>query len=705
MIDSDAGNENARDDIRGNDSLAPMAKKASRGIALTLLLLGVVLAAAVAVAVPAAVVFTGWRSYKSMEPSIVDKMDQYWLSLTTPGREEYLLGEDEVFEVPYMASKLSVSAEPTRIYDAQDRLLGEFVSEKGVYASDPDALPAYLKKALIASEDSTFYEHHGVNWRAFARAMWVNLRNLRFAQGGSTLTQQLAKVMFTTRKKTAGRKAFEIFCARKLEQKFTKDQILLMYLNFAYFGHGAFGIEAAARYYFDKPSRSLELPESALLVGIIPSPTKYSPFESPELSQARTRTVLARMAKLGFIPESSVLRYAKEAEEKIAARQRSPETSFWRMKVNEAPYVAEYVRRELEKSYSKERILKGGLRVRTTIDLELQRAAQEALRAGLLQLQREAAKDKAKVPPFQGGFAVVRSSDGAILALVGGTGFNFQNQLIRAPDIRRPIGSSVKPFVYAAAFASGKFHPEDRMIDEPVTYKFGGRTWSPQNYDKKFRGEVTLSTAVHQSINTVAVRVLEQTGVVPVIELLARSTGAPKDRFPRNLTLALGTFDLSPLELARGYAVFANGGNSVEPYFLRGIEDREGRVIDAGGPKTPPVPVLDPALCSTMTAVLRGVLGPGGSGWGAAQRTGFNVPAAGKTGTTSDFRDAWFAGYTGDFSAALWLGHDDMRVALGEGASGAHIAAPIWMSFVKEAYKNRPTRPLPDEAAPAPPAP
>ncbi|MBI4348947.1 MAG: PBP1A family penicillin-binding protein [Elusimicrobia bacterium] len=666
------------------------------------LLLGAGAAAFLAVSVPAAVVFSGWLAYKRMEPSIVDKMDQYWLSLSQIGREEYLLGDDEVFEVPYMASTLSVSAEPTRIYDAQDRLIGEFVSEKGVYASDPDQLPAYLKKALIASEDATFYEHRGINGKALARAMWVNLRNLRFSQGGSTLTQQLAKVMFTTRKKTPGRKAFEAFCARKLEQKFTKDQILLMYLNFAYFGHGAFGIEAAAQYYFGKPSSSLELPESALLVGIIPNPARYSPFENAELSAARTRTVLTRMSRLGFIPESSVPRYAAEAAERIAARQRSPEVSFWRMKVNEAPYVSEFVRRDLETRYSKERILKGGLRVRTTIDLEIQRAAQEALRAGLLRLQRELGAPKG--PPLQGGLAVIRSSDGAVLALAGGTGFNFQNQLIRASDIRRPVGSAVKPFVYAAAFASGKFAPQDVIVDEPLTYKFGGRSWSPQNYDKKFRGEVTLSTAVHQSINTVSVRVLEKTGLDPVVRLLARATGAPQPRFPRNLTLALGTFDLSPLEMARGYAAFANGGFSVAPHHLRAVEDREGRALEAGGPPAPPERVLEPAVCSTMTAVLRGVLEPGGTGFGAASRAGFSVPAAAKTGTTSDYRDAWFAGYTADFSAAVWVGYDDMRVSLGNAGTGGQLAAPIWMSFVKETYKNRPSRPLLSDAA-APPAP
>ena len=650
-------------------------------------------------AAAAAAIFAGllllawaWLGYRRMEPSIVEKMDQYWLNLTESGREQYLLGEDEVFEVPYMASKFAVAAEPTRIFDAQDRLIAEFAAEKGVYVRDPEELPEYLKKALVASEDGAFYRHHGVNWRALGRAMLVNVRRLRLTQGGSTLTQQLAKVMFTTRKRTAGRKVFELFCARKLEEKFTKDQILLMYLNFAYFGRGCFGVEAAAQYYFGKPARALQLAESAMLIGIIPNPGKYSPFDNPELSQARTRTVLTRMARLGFIAPTSVDRYAREARERLAARGNAPEVSFWRTRVNEAPYVVEFVRRHLESRYSKDRILKGGLRVRTTIDLDVQRAAQEALRSGLAALQVELGRPGG--PRLEGGLAAVRPADGAILALAGGSGFSFQNQLVRAVDIRRPIGSAVKPFVYAAAFASGRFRPEDRMKDEPLSYRFGGRTWSPKNYDRTYRGEVTLSTAVHQSINTVAIRVLERTGVGPVIQLLSAASGAGEERFPRNLTLALGTFDMSPLELARAYAVFADGGRPVEPYAFRSIEDREGKALETAAPPAPAAPVLDPALCSTMTAVLRGVLEPGGSGHAAAARTGFNLPAAGKTGTTDDCRDAWFAGYTADLAAAVWVGYDDMRTSIGPTATGGRVAAPIWMSFVKEVYRGRPSRPL-----------
>ncbi|MBI4422197.1 MAG: PBP1A family penicillin-binding protein [Elusimicrobia bacterium] len=657
--------------------------------AAVLLALGGLLAAGAA---PAALLGWGWLSFKRMERAVVEMMDQYYLNLTVPGREQYLLGDDEVFEVPYAASTLSVSAEPTRIFDAQDRLMGEFVAERGVYARDPEQLPVYLKKALIASEDGTFYEHRGVNWRALARAMLVNLRSLRFKQGGSTLTQQLAKVMFTARKKTFGRKSFELFCARRLEEKFTKDQILLMYLNFAYFGHGCFGVESAAQYFFGKPSAALTLPEGALLVGLIPNPKRYSPFENPELSRARTRTVLARMARLGFIAESSVPRYAEEAHRILASRDRSPEVSFWRMRVNEAPYAVEYVRRDLEERYSKERILKGGLRVRTTFDLDAQRSAQEALRSGLASLRHELGASSG--PALQGGLAAVRPADGAILALVGGSGFDFQNQLHRAADIRRPIGSAVKPFVYAAAFAEGRFQAEDRMVDEPVTYRFGGRQWSPQNYDKKYRGEVTLSSAVHQSINTVAIRVLERTGLDPVVRLLAGASGAPESRFPRNLSLALGTADLSPLELARAYAVFVNGGRSFAPYHLRAVEDREGRPLELDAPRPEPASVLAPAVCSTMTVLLRGVLAPGGTAHGAASRAGFTVPAAGKTGTTSDYRDAWFAGYTADVAAAVWIGYDDMRVALGPRGTGGGAAAPVWMAFLKGFYRDRPTRPL-----------
>ncbi|HEX4048629.1 MAG TPA: biosynthetic peptidoglycan transglycosylase, partial [Elusimicrobiota bacterium] len=217
--------------------------------ALALLAAGLLLGA-----VAGSMVFSGWWRYHTLERSIVEKMDQYYLNLTVPGREEYLLESDETFEVPYMASKMAAAAEPTRILDAKDRLIAEFSVEKGQYVRSPDDLPVYLKKALVASEDAHFYSHHGIDWKATARAAVVTLLRARRVQGGSTLTQQLAKQMFTTRKKTLGRKIFEYFCARKLEQKYTKDQILLMYLNFAYFGHGCFGVESASQYYFGKPA-------------------------------------------------------------------------------------------------------------------------------------------------------------------------------------------------------------------------------------------------------------------------------------------------------------------------------------------------------------------------------------------------------------------------------------------------------------------
>jgi len=660
----------------------------------------------------------GWWTYKSHESTIVDRMDQFYLTVSAPGREEYFLEDDETFEVPYMASKLSVEAVPTRILDVKGRLLGEFSSEKRLYVSDPAELPAFLKKALVASEDGTFYEHHGVNWSALVRALWVNARNMRRSQGGSTITQQLAKMMFTTRRKTYGRKIYELFCARKLEAKFTKDQILLMYLDFAYFGHGVFGIESAARYYFGKSARDLDLAECAMLVGIIPNPNRYSPFANLGLAQARHRTVLSRMAKLDFVPASAVEGISADFWKRMSERLKVPETAFWRMRVNEAPYAVEAVRRRLLKDFSKDRLLKGGLKVNTTFDLDLQRAAQDALRRGLAELnaRAESGKSTGAVKGIEGALVALDPRDGSVLALVGGSGFNFQNQLIRA-DSARPIGSSVKPFIFAAAFESGRFKPEDTMEDAPVHYKSGGRTWSPQNYGKKYYGKVTLALALHKSLNSVAIRLLEAVGLDPVIAVVAAASGKAPEAFPRNLTLALGTVDLSAFQLARAYAVFVNEGRPVEPHFIRSIEGRSGEDMTAGEPaaeadadegaaETPPVPgtagqgpppepprpVLKPETCRLLLSVMRGVLGPEGSARAAALKTGFNIPAAGKTGTTNDYRDAWFAGVTPDLSAVVWLGHDDMRVPLGYGYAGGAIAAPIWMEFVKAVYRDRPTR-------------
>lgn len=645
-------------------------------------------------------VLSGWWRYHQLERSIVEKMDAYYLNLTVPGREEYLLAEDEAFEVPYMASTLSVAAAPTRILDAKDRLIAEFSVEKGQYVRSPDDLPAFLKKALVASEDAHFYSHRGVDWKATARAVFVTLTGVRRSQGGSTLTQQLAKQMFTTRKRTPGRKIFEYFCVRKLEQKFTKDQILMMYLNFAYFGHGAFGVESASRYYFGKPASALDVGEAAMIVGIIPSPNKYSPLDSPELARPRQRTVLKRMARNGFIPESSVERIEGEFWGRFLRRARVPEVSFWRTRVNEAPYVVEYVRRQMLRAYTKERLLRGGLTIRTTFDLDAQKAAQRALRERLARENDPAAKPDedgepaGKEAPVEGALAALDPKDGALLALVGGTGFSFQNQLDRATDGRRLMGSSVKPFVWAEAYESGRFKAEDTMLDAPVTFKIGnGRKWSPHNYGNKYYGEVRLDFALWKSLNSVAIKLLKEIDVDKVLEILSVASGVPVERLPRNLSLALGTADISPVQMAAAYAPFANGGHAVRPWWLRGIADREGKVLSEGdAPKAEGAIVFSSTTARAMIDTMRGVLGPEGTAYASARRLGFNVPAAGKTGTTNDYRDAWFAGVTPDLSAAVWIGHDDMRVAMSPGKAGGSIAAPAWMAFVKELYMSKPTR-------------
>ncbi len=647
-----------------------------------------------------AMFLSGWWRYHQLESSIIEKMDAYYLNLTVPGREEYLLGEDEAFEVPYMASKLSVAAAPTRILDDKDRLLAEFSVEKGQYVRSPDDLPAFLKKALVASEDAHFYEHRGVDWKATARAIAVTLSHARRPQGGSTLTQQLAKQMFTTRKRTLGRKIFEYFCVRKLEQKFTKDQILMMYLNFAYFGHGSFGVESASRYYFGKPASALDVGEAAMMVGIIPSPNKYSPLDSPELARPRQRTVLKRMAKNGFIPESSVERIESEFWDRFTKRASVPEVSFWRTRVNEAPYVVEFVRRQMLRSYSKERLLRGGLTIRTTFDLDAQKAAQRALRERLAKENDPSAKPDedgepaGKESPVEGAIAALNPKDGALIALVGGTGFSFQNQLDRASDGRRLMGSSIKPFVWAEAYETGRYTAGSKFLDEPVTYKIGGgRKWSPHNYGNKYFGEVRLDFALWKSLNSVSIKLLKEIDIDKVLEALVKAAGVPRERLPRNLSLALGTADISPVQMAAAYAVFANGGHAVHPWWLRRVEDRDGKALSEGeAPKAEGEVVMSSMTARAVIDTMKGVLGSEGTAYASARRLGFNIPAAGKTGTTNDYRDAWFAGVTPELSAAVWIGHDDMRTAMSPGKAGGSIAAPTWMSFVKEIYMSKPTK-------------
>jgi 1A family penicillin-binding protein len=652
-----------------------------------------------AAAAAGGMVFAGWWRYHTLERSIVEKMDQYYLNLTVPGREEYMLEGDEVFEVPYMASRLSISAAPTRILDSKDRLIAEFSVEKGQYVRSPEDLPAYLKKALVASEDAHFYSHHGIDVPATARAAFFTLTRIRRQAGGSTLTQQLAKQMFTLREKTFGRKIFEYFCARKLEQKFTKDQILLMYLNFAYFGHACFGVESAAQYYFDKPASALEVGEAAMLVSVIPNPRKYSPLDAPEIAKARLRTVLKRMAKNGFLPDSELARIESEFWTSYDRRLKAPSVSFWRTRVNEAPYVVEYVRRQMLRSVTKERLLKGGLTIRTTFDLEAQKAAQDALAE---RLTHENASDaspdedgdpEGKNDSVEGALVAMRPADGSLMALVGGSGFTFQNQLDRASDGRRLMGSAVKPYVYATAFETGKAKPDDIYDDAPISFPApNGARWKPHNYGNKYFGKVRLDFALWKSLNSVAIKLLHDIDIRRVIDALSLATGIPADRWPRNLTLALGTMDVSPVQMTQAYAVFANGGRAVRPWWLRQVEDRDGKVLIPGrGPKNPGPVVFSSTTCRTMIETMKGVLGPEGSAGAAVRRLGFNIPAAGKSGTTNDYRDAWFAGVTPDVSAAVWIGHDD-GVSMSAGKAGGAISAPVWLKFIKTIYLSRPTR-------------
>ncbi|MDO8756873.1 MAG: penicillin-binding transpeptidase domain-containing protein, partial [Elusimicrobiota bacterium] len=410
--------------------------------------------------------------------------------------------------------------------------------------------------------------------------------------------------------------------------------------------------------------------------------------------------VLKRMAKNGFIPDSSVERIENEFWGRFQRRASVPEVSFWRTRVNEAPYVVEFVRRQMLRAYTKERLLRGGLVIRTTFDLDAQKAAQRALRQRLAQENDPAAKPDedgepaGKTAPVEGAVVALDPKDGALLALVGGTGFSFQNQLDRATDGRRLMGSLVKPFVWAAAYESGKYTAESTFLDETVTYKIGGgRKWSPHNYGNKYFGEVRLDFALWKSLNSVAIKLLKDIDIDKVLEMLSAASGVPVERLPRNLSLALGTADISPVQMAAAYAVFANGGRAVRPWWLRRVEDREGKVLSEGdAPTADGAVVISSTTAHAMIETMRGVLGPEGTAYASVRRVGFNVPAAGKTGTTNDYRDAWFAGVTPDLSAAVWIGHDDMRTAMTPGKAGGSIAAPAWMAFVKEFYISKPTR-------------
>ena len=576
----------------------------------------------------------------------------------------------------------------TTVYDVRGRVLHEFYKEN----RSPVPLrriPRHLVNATLATEDRSFYQHWGVDLWGIARAAVNNALHRRGVQGGSTITQQLARNLFLTHERTLTRKLKEVALAIELERDYSKDQILEMYFNQIYFGEGAYGVEAAARTFFDRPLAQLTLPQSALLVGLPANPTLYSPRRRPKAALARRAKVLRNMLETRAISQV-------EFDNAMAAPLGVTPA---RWSNDRAPYFVEMVRLHLDERYGSNAVYEGGLKVWTTLDMDLQQIAERALerqmtaleaaakprvtRAGFTPQPNPAGGAPAATPYLQAAFVALDVRSGAVRALVGGRDWN-QSNFNRATQARRQPGSAFKPFVYTAAMDNG-FKPTDLVVDEPVSFPGGpgGRPYEPQNYDRKFRGTITLRYALQQSVNVPAIKMLQKVGVAQVASY-ARRMGILSP-MGQNLSLALGSSEVNLLELTSAYAVFANRGVRNEPLLVLRVEDRTGTVLERNAPR--PVDVLSEETAAVMTSMLRSALDHG-TGY-AARARGFTLPAAGKTGTMDEYMDAWFVGYTPSLVAGVWVGYDEKR-PIGPGMTGARAALPIWTDFMMEATRGRP---------------
>jgi 1A family penicillin-binding protein len=562
-----------------------------------------------------------------------------------------------------------VPTETTYIYDVKGKSLASLHGEANREVVKLDKINPTLKRAVIAMEDSHFYLHHGINPNSVGRALLVNWERGTVVEGGSTLTMQLVKNLFLSRKRMFSRKIAEAVLAIRVEQIFTKDQILEMYLNQIYWGHNNYGIQTAAQSYFAKSADKLNLAESAMLAGLIQSPEEYSPFVNYELAKQRQSVVLSRMRELGWITV---------AEEQAARKQKLKLGEITSWQTSELPYITEAVVAELNERFGRDAVLKGGMRVQTTIDYNFQRMAEETVRQAHRNLRRRG------LYPDQVALASVDPRTHFVKALVGGVSYD-KSQFNRALQSRRQPGSSFKPFVYYTAFATGKYSPESTVIDGPVSYRDGSGWYSPRNYGGGYSGAVSIRTALMKSANVPAVKLGRAVGLDKVIET-CRTLGIKSPMEPVT-SLPLGAIGMTPLEMAGAYATFASTGWHSDPTIIVRVTDTSGNVLLDNTPK--PRRVLDPWAVASLNSVLQNVI-TGGTGT-AAQ---IGRPAAGKTGTTSSERDIWFVGYVPQLATAVWVGNDNYR-PLGGGATGGVYVAPIWRDFMLKALKNEPVQYFP----------
>lgn len=574
----------------------------------------------------------------------------------------------------------------TRVYAADGTLIGEFYVERR-YLLPIDQVPLEVRRAFLAAEDADFYQHRGIDLQGIARAVYMNLSHGEIVQGASTITQQVVKQLLLSPERSFERKAKEMILALEIEAKLTKDQIFYLYLNHIYFGSGTYGIAAASHGFFGVPPSELTLPQAALLAGLPQAPSRYDPRRHPEEALARQHYVLERMRVAGFITQ-------QQYDEAIATPivlAPPPES----VTDPAAAWYVDQVRRLLEDEFGDEYAALG-LQVTTAVDLKMQRAAEEALQKALAPMQKRLGGKRGKkkgdddTPDqsefIEGALVAIDPENAQVKALVGG--LDYQRSVFnRAVLARRQPGSSFKPFVYATAVDHG-YTQDTVVLDAPISLPDGrGGAWTPKNFGNRYMGSVPLKVALTNSLNTVSVRLILDVGLDQLRDHL-RAFGFPTD-FPRNLSLALGSSEVTLLDMVRAYGVFATLGKRFDPVFVTSVTDPNGNPVEFPGVRARYENVLSPRTAWIVTDMMRSVVERGTAT--AAKKLG--RPAAGKTGTTNDSKDAWFVGFTPDLVTGVWVGFDVDRT-LGK-QTGGKLAAPIWTDFMAQALEGRPVRDLP----------
>ncbi|NWF58152.1 MAG: penicillin-binding protein [Fischerella sp.] len=555
-------------------------------------------------------------------------------------------------------------SETTYIYDIKGKLLASIHGEANREVVPLDKISPELKRAVLASEDGDFYYHHGINPKGVGRAVITNWIAGGVREGGSTITMQLVKNLFLSQRREFTRKIAEAVLAIRLEQILTKDQILEMYLNQVYWGHNNYGVQTAARSYFNKSAEYLTLAESAMMAGLIQAPEQYSPFISMEKAKYQQKEVLGRMLSLGWITQKE---YDDALQQKIKlGRIRSFQGSA-------LPYITNAVSQELARKFGREALLKGGMRVQTTVDAKFQAMAEETVSKWHKRLLGQGLSKN------QIALVAIDPRTHYVKALVGGVD-SRTSEFNRATQAYRQPGSAFKPFVYYAAFATGKYGPETVVYDTPVSYRDGSGWYSPKNYDGSYGGSMSIRTALKLSRNVPVIKIGKAIGMNKVVET-CRTLGIMSPMEPVT-SLPLGAIGVTPLEMASAYATFANYGWQSPTTVIARVTDSRGNVLLDNTPK--PQLVLEPWAAAATIDTMRSVI-TDGTGKNAA----IGRPAAGKTGTTSSEKDIWFVGTVPQLTTAVWVGRDDNR-QLARGATGGVMVAPVWRDFMVRALKDEP---------------